>query len=102
RTSLADEPVGSDCLELLERLPAARAVTQQAAGRRPEDVLEARLRRAAVGTAEDVALQVDERRGGSLARHRGSEPGGAQLLAARRRDAIRRPGVVQAYADLGF
>src|SRR2546423_4848007 len=51
-----------DRLELLERLAAGLAVTKRAARRRAEDVLEARLGRAAVGTAEDLRLQLDKPR----------------------------------------
>ena len=59
-------PVGLDRLELLERLPAARAVAQRPAGRRAEDVLEPRLGRAAVRAAVSVALQLHECRRGLL------------------------------------
>ena len=51
-----------DRLELLERLPAAVAVAQRAARRRAEEVLELRVRRAAVGAAEGPRLELDELR----------------------------------------
>ena len=50
----------SDGLELLERLAAALAVAERAARGGAEDVLEAGLGRAAVGTAEDSRPELDE------------------------------------------
>src|SRR5262245_45959288 len=73
----------SDGLELLERLPAALAVADRAARRRPEDVLEARLVRAAVRAAERLRLQLDEARRRSLARCRWRKARGTELLPAR-------------------
>src|SRR5581483_8041803 len=83
-------------LELLERLAAARAVAERPARRRAEEVLEPRLGRAAVGAAMHLRLQLDE------SRRRRGEPGGAQLLAARRRDLVGRPRVVLDDLDLGL
>src|SRR4051794_37897965 len=82
-----------DRLELLERLPAALAVAQRAARGRAEDVLQARLRRAAVRAAERARLQLDELRAAGRARRGWREAGLAQLLAALRRDAVGRPVV---------
>src|SRR3954466_10729104 len=90
-----------DCLELLERLAAALAVAERAARRRAEDVLETRLGRAAVGTAEDIRLQLDELRRTGLARRRGSEAGCPEFLAAGRRYPVGRPRVVRDHLDLG-
>src|SRR5205809_6923192 len=82
-------------LELLERLAAARAVAERPARRRAEDVLQARLRRAAVRAAEGAFLQLDELRRGALSRRRRREAGGAELLAALGADPVRRPGIVE-------
>src|SRR6266550_1871991 len=87
-------PRGSDRLELLERLPAALAVAERAARRRAEDVLERRLRRVAVRTAEDIRLQLHELRCGGFTRGGRREPGGAQLLASRGGDLVGRPRIV--------
>src|SRR5437763_11972897 len=87
--------IGSlDRLELLERLAAALAPADRAARGRAEDVLERRLRRAAVGAAERLRLQLDERRRARRARRRWGEAGIAQLLAPRGRDAVGRPRIV--------
>src|SRR5512133_2891300 len=51
-----------DRLELLEGLAAALAVADRSTRRRPEDVLEPRLRRAAVRALERLALELDELR----------------------------------------
>src|SRR6478735_9174013 len=86
-------------LELLERLAAALAVADRAARRGAEEILELRLRRAAVRTAE-AALELDEvelRRDPRCGRR---ETGSAELLAAGGGDVVRRPRVVQADADL--
>src|SRR5437763_2500021 len=91
-----------DRLELLERLPAALAVAERAARRRPEDVLEARLRRAAVRAPVHLRLELHERRCGCLARRGRRESRGASLLAAGRSDAVGRPGVVLDHLDLGL
>src|SRR3954447_20423616 len=91
-----------DRLELLERLAAALAVAQRAARGRTEDVLEPRLRRAAVGAAEDICLQLDEFRGRCFPRCRRCEARRAQLLAAGRRDPVGRPRVVGDDLDLGL
>src|SRR5436190_8885792 len=95
----ASDPV-LDRLELLERLAAARAVAQRAARRRAEDVLQPRLGRAAVWTAEDVRLQLHEGRRGRFARRGRCEAGRTQLLASLRRDAVGRPRVVGQHVDL--
>src|SRR3954451_1955764 len=91
-----------DRLELLERLAAALAVAERAARGRAEDVLEARLRRAAVGAAEGICLQLDEFRGRCFPRRRRCEACRAQLLAAGRRDPVGRPRVVGDDLDLGL
>src|SRR5437763_13398807 len=83
-----------DRLELLERLPAARAVADRTARRRAEDVLELRLRRPAVRAAVHDRLQLDE----SWSRRRESRR--AQLLAAGGRDLVRPPGVVVHHLDV--
>src|SRR5580765_2524118 len=86
-------------LELLERLAAALAVADRAARRGAEEILELRLRRAAVRTTE-AALELDEvelRRDPRCGRR---ETGSAELLAAGGGDVVRRPRVVQADADL--
>src|SRR5262245_3795288 len=90
-----------DRLELLERLPAALAVAERAARRRPEDVLELRLRRAAVGTAEDACLQLDEPRRVRFPRRRRCEARLAKLLATGGRDPVGRPRVVRDHRDVG-
>src|SRR3954451_14170806 len=90
----------SDRLELLERLAAALAVAQRAARCRAEDVLEPRLRRAAVGAAEDIRLQLDELRCACLPRCGRREARLAELLAAGRRDPVGRPRVVGHDLDL--
>src|SRR5688500_5556574 len=72
----------SDRLELLERLAAARAVAKRAARRRAEDVLKARVRRAAVRALERGPAELDDRRRAGLARSGGREAGLAELLAA--------------------
>src|SRR5947207_7015227 len=89
----------SDRLELLERLLAAAAVTQRAARRRAEDVLERRVARAAVGAAEAVRLQLYQRRP-LAARGWRREAGLAELLAALGCDLVGRPGVVEHDLDL--
>src|SRR5919197_3305148 len=93
-------PLGSDRLELLERLPAARAVADRPARRRPEDVLQRRLGRAAIRAAEDGAPQLHELRRTGLAGGRWREARRAQLFAACRRDPVRRPRVVRDHFDL--
>ena len=62
-----------DRLELLERLTAAVAVAQRAARRRAEEVLELRVRRAAVGAAERAGLELDELRPARFSRRRRRE-----------------------------
>src|SRR6266540_2240883 len=89
-----------DRLELLERLLAGRAIPQRPARGRSEDVLELGGRRAAVGTPEDVRLQLDERRGRCLNRRGGRETRCPELLAPLRRDPVGRPGVVAQDVDL--
>src|SRR5436305_11477725 len=65
-----------------------------------EDVLEPRLRRAAVGAAEDIRLQLDELRCACLPRCGRREARLAELLAAGRRDPVGRPRVVGHDLDL--
>ena len=89
-----------DRLELLERLPAAAAVPQRAARRRAEEVLELRVRRAAVRAAEGARLELDELRPARLSRRRRREARGAQLLASLGRDAVCRPRVVRDHRHL--
>src|SRR6266508_1233303 len=91
-----------DRLELLERLAAGVAIADAPARRRAEEVLEGRLRRAAVGTAKAVALQLDELERLRRARRGRCEAGHAQLFAARRRDLVRRPRVVGDHAHGGL
>src|SRR5437763_8764283 len=87
--------IGSlDRLELLERLAAALAPADRAARRRAEDVLELRLRGAAVRAAERLRLQLHERRRAGRARRRRREAGFAELLASGGGDAVGRPRVV--------
>src|SRR5579862_7629395 len=83
-----------DRLELLERLAAALAPADRPARRWAEDVLEARLGRAAVGAPERMRLELHERRCARRARRRWSEARLAQLLVACGRDAVGRPRVV--------
>src|SRR4051794_33334700 len=92
----------SDGLELLERLLAAPAITERAAGRRAEDVLERRVVRAAVGAAERLRLELDDRRLARLAWSRRREAGLAELLAALRSDPVGRPRVVRDHLDVGL
>src|SRR5207248_25704 len=89
-----------DRLELLERLLAFRAVAQRAAGRRAEDVLQARVVRVAVRAAEDIGLQLHQRRPACITRRRRRESRSVELFPSRRRDAVGRPGVVGANHDL--
>src|ERR671936_1873655 len=89
-----------DRLELLERLAARRAVAQRPARRRAEDVLEPRVRRAAVRAAEDGAPQLDERRPARGPRRRRRETRDSELLPPLRRDPVGRPRLVPAHADL--
>src|SRR3954447_26986097 len=91
-----------DRLELLERLAAALAVAQRAARGRTEDVLEPRLRRAAVGAAEGICLQLNEFWGRCFPRSRRREARRAQLLAADRRDPVGRPRIVGDDLDPGL
>ncbi len=72
-----------DRLELLERLAAALAVADRPARSRAEDVLEARLRRAAVRALERLALELDELRAAGLS--------GAPAGRTRTRGASRGP-----------
>src|SRR4051794_3752578 len=90
----ASRPPSLQRLELLERLPAAPAVAHRAARRRPEDVLERGVARAAVGTAERVRLELHELRAAVWARRRGCQTARAQLLAALGGDPVGRPRVV--------
>ena len=73
-----------DRLELLERLPAALAVAKRAARRRAEDVLELRLRRAAVRAAVHLRLQLHElgasSRAGGRTRRRAASRGPAAVI----------------------
>src|SRR6266513_4135348 len=91
-----------DGLELLEGLVAAVAVADRPARGGAEDVLEARLGRAAVRALERLALELDELRAAGLARRGWCEAGLAKLLAALRRDPVRRPRVVEQDLDLGL
>src|SRR3954470_5508681 len=91
-----------DRLELLERLAGALAVAQRAARGRTEDVLEPRLRRAAVGAAEGICLQLNEFWGRCFPRSRRREARRAQLLAAGRRDPVGRPRIVGDDLDPGL
>src|SRR3954462_13449702 len=59
-----DDITLSDRLELLERLSAAAAVAERAARRRAEDVLERRVRGAAVRAPVYGRLELDELRRG--------------------------------------
>src|SRR5262245_17660806 len=78
-------------LELLERLAAGFAVAERAARGRAENVVEPRVARAAVRTAEGVALELDEFRRRDIAGRWGIEAGAAELLPPLRRDAVGRP-----------
>src|SRR4051812_37802774 len=89
-----DDITLSDRLELLERLSAAAAVAERAARRRAEDVLERRVRRAAVRAPVYGRLELDELRRGDLARRRWRKACRAELLAACGRDPVGRPRVV--------
>src|SRR4051794_20328181 len=88
-----------DRLELLERLAAVLAPADRAARRRAEDVLEPRVRRAAVRAAEGLRLQLHERRRAGGAWRRRGEARGAELLAPRGADAVRRPRIVLDHGD---
>src|SRR5439155_23470702 len=66
-----------DRLELLERLPAAAAVAERATRCGAEDVLEPRVRRAAVRAAVHIALQLEEGRRALRAGCRRGEAGSA-------------------------
>src|SRR6187200_3328203 len=81
RLSTARNEAPSDRLELLERLAAVVAVADRSAGRRPEEVLETRRCRAAVGTAE-AALELDERQRLRGSRGGRREAGHPKLFAA--------------------
>src|SRR6478735_5606543 len=96
----ADSAPRLDRLELLERLAAALAPAERAAWRRSEDVLEPRLGRVAVRAAERLRLQLNERRRAGGARRRRGEARLAELLAARRGDAVGRPRVVRDHRHL--
>src|SRR5439155_10221810 len=92
----------SDRLELLERLAAGVAVADRPAGRRAEDVLEVRLRRAAVRAAERLRLELHELRWLGGTRGRRGDAGRAQLLAAGLRDPVGRPRVAGDDLHVGF
>src|SRR5439155_19778466 len=62
---------GLDRLELLEGLPAGGAVANASTGSRPEQVLERRVRRAAIRAPEDGTVQLDEGRFGTGRARRG-------------------------------
>src|SRR5579884_2066824 len=94
RTRIGAQRTDSDRLELLERLPARRAVAERPARRRAEDVLEPGVGRAAVRAAEDARLQLQQLRGGGLPRGGRREAGRTELLPAGRRDLVGRPRVV--------
>ena len=64
----------SDRLELLERLPAARAVAKRPAGSRAEEVLELRVGRPAPRAAKRAALELEQRRRLGRARGGGAKP----------------------------
>src|SRR5579884_3956223 len=87
-------PASLDRLELLERLATALAVAEGAARGRAEEVLEPRLRRAAVGAWMHLRLQLYE------PRRRRREARCAQLLPSCRADPVRRPRVVPDDCDL--
>src|SRR5262245_22150736 len=95
-------PPWSDRLELLEGLAAALAVADRAARRRTEDVLEARLGRAAVRALERLALELHELRAAGLTRCGRREARRAELGSALGRDPVRRPRVVEHDLDVGL
>src|SRR4051794_34262256 len=89
-------PRGSlDRLELLERLAAAVAVAERPARRRAEEVLEVRLRGAAVGALVHLRLELDESRRGRR------EAGRPKLLAPGGCDLAGRPRVILDDLNLG-
>src|SRR5215207_7581521 len=89
-------------LELLERLPAARAVADRQARSGAEDVLEKRVRRAAVRALEGAGLQLDELGLAGLARGRWREARTPELLSAFRSNPVGRPRVVENHLDVGL
>src|SRR5436309_2792265 len=99
--SLSPRHAGLDHLELLERLPAARAVANRAAGRWPEEVVEAGVLRAAVGTAVDGRLDPKQRHRAGLPRRGRGEARLAQLAPPLFRDAIGGPALGRDF-DLGL
>src|SRR5580765_8854815 len=90
-----------DRLELLERLATRVAVAHAPARRGAEEVLQGGVGRVAVRTAE-AALQPDERRRRGLPRRRRREARFPEFLAARRRDLVRRPRIVEDDPDVRF
>src|SRR6266550_4314173 len=99
--SLSPRHAGLDHLELLERLPAARAVANRAAGRWPEEVVEAGVLRAAVGTAVDGRLDPKQHHRAGLPRRGRGEARLAQLAPPLFRDAIGGPALGRDF-DLGL
>src|SRR5207247_11342030 len=90
-----------DRLGLLERLPAARAIANRAARRRPEEVVEPGVLRPAVGAAMHGGLDLDQSHRAGLPQRGRSEPRLAQLAPSLGSDAIGGPAVGGDF-DLGL
>src|SRR5689334_17097415 len=95
------EEDSSDRLELLERLAAGLAVADRAARGRAEQVVQARVGRAAVRAPEALRLELHQLRAPGHAWRRWGEAGLTELLAALRCDPVGRPRVVQDDLHLG-